>query len=511
MTVEVSRPILMARGLNLDHRRVRVLADIDIDVYPAEIHFVVGVVGSGKSALVEVLSGSWPASSGTMVVDGVEQPPFPDLKVARAAGIVSIPQNLALVPALGAADNIFLGSTAAAYGRSASSRGMSSGDQLEDRVHAVLEQLGDTFDVAVPVEDLSRIRRILVAFARAIVSRPRVVILDEVIDGLSEADANRVLQIVRELRDRGISIVLVTSQIERALSLADRVSVVRRGRVRWTKRSEEVDESQLLDAVLGLDDRAVFPARSRALGTGSSKDSVGKVEGAVEARAVLELKDVSTNELSNIYMKVSPGRILGVFGNRGAGQSELLKVMAGIIQPLLGEVLLNGTPVSRASKHEIAYMRPTASKLPPPGVLATLKHFAEDLNELGERLFAFAKNDSFVPPPRSRMAAQAADDPVAVHARREEIEKLLQHKPHLLLLDDPAGGGDGTSKSEVYRAIRTLADSGVAVVVTSDDLPELHSLSDELVVLRRGKLIGLVDPLSSSLQATLDMAKGKRG
>ncbi len=470
------------------HKRfggVVALDGVRLEVAPGEVHALVGENGAGKSTLMKVLSGVERADSGEMRFDGRPWRPSGPVE-ARRGGVAMVHQELALAPHLTVAENIALGAEPAPGGIV---RRFLPLDRRAMRATAgrVLERLGHGgLDPDRRVASLTPATRQLVEIGRALAAEASVVVMDEPTSSLGRHDADRLLEVVRRLRDDGLSVVYISHFLEEIRRVADRWTVLRDGRTVGTGRMSDVDEQGLVERMIGRSLDAVFPPRR-----GPAGEVALRVEG-LRGRSLPR----------SASLEVRRGEIVGLAGLVGAGRSELLRAVAGLDPITSGSVTLDGVEIARGSgprsrlgrglgflsedrKGEGLALRMTVAEnlllsklrsVAPGGVLSR-RRMIEETERWVARLAV-----------RSGRPDRTIGTLSGGNQQKVAIARLLHQDASVLLLDEPTRGIDIGSKVEVYRLLDELAREGRAIVVASGHLPELLGLCDRIAVMHRGTL-----------------------
>src|SRR5690606_1702886 len=324
-STQTTPPVLSTRALSKDYGPVRVVSDISLAFHAGSIHALLGENGAGKSTLIKMLSGQISPSEGEVLVDG-EARQLRSVRDGQQLGIIALPQELTLVPTLGAAENIFLGI------RRPGSRGLVDRRKLDAAAAAELERLGQRIPLDVPVGELSAVQQTMIAIARALARDARVLILDEPTAALTDTETEQLFTVLRALRDAGTGIVYVSHRLEEVFALADTATVMRNGRHVWTKAISETDTDDVVSAMIGREHGQVYPPRAGA-----------------EGDVILEVENLEGYTLRGVSLTARSGRVLGIAGLAGSGRSELLKIVAGAQRARAGVVRLAGSDVTRHS------------------------------------------------------------------------------------------------------------------------------------------------------------------
>lgn len=470
-------PVLRATGLAKDYGPVRVVADMDLTLHRASIHALMGENGAGKSTVIKMLSGAAKSTEGTMTLG--QQPYTPaSVHEAQQAGVVALPQEIVLVPSLTVADNVFLG--LAAHSRA----GVLQRGEQRRIASEVLDRLGQRLPMSVPVGELSPVQQTMVALARALVRQARVLILDEPTAALTDAEIEQLFEVLRGLRDAGTSILYVSHRMEEVFALSDTVTVMRNGSLVWTKPIGELDQPAVVAAMIGRESQPHELTRRNR-----------------DTHVVLEVERLSGRRLTDVSFSVTRGMVLGVAGLAGSGRSELLRTLAGAQRARHGNIRFEGVDLTHASIRE--HMRHGVALVPEERRKQALmlgNSIAENiaLANLSRVSRAAVVNNRLV-----RTVAEQAMSALRIRAtsitqvvgelsggnqQKVVLGKYLEGEPRLLLLDEPTRGIDVGTKEEIHALVDRLAGDGMTVVVVSSEIPELLRMSDEIVVLREGRV-----------------------
>jgi rhamnose transport system ATP-binding protein len=454
---------------------------VSFDVRPGEVHALLGENGAGKSTLIRLMSGALVPDEGEVRVSG-ERVRFVRPGDARRHGIATVYQELLLFPDLTVAENIFLGNAprtrlGALDWRAMRARARELLDSLESR----------ELDVDARLGDLTVANRQRVEIARALSQDPRVLIMDEPTASLAEGDVQRLMEVVRRLRDRGVAIVYVSHKLPEIFALADRVTVLRDGALIGTRAVAEIDEQGLISMMVGRSIDQLFP----------------KLE-AVMGEPALEVEDLRyRNVVNGVSFAVRAGEILGIAGLVGAGRTETALTIFGITPATGGRIKIGGRPVvidspRRARDLGIAYI-PEDRGL--QGLIrsqtirenisltildrisrATVVDRREELRRTEEAIGQFGI--------RARSPEQRVRELSGGNQQKVVLGKWLGAGPKVLLMDEPTRGIDVGAKSEVHALMSRLAQQGLAIVMISSELPEVLGMSDRVLVMSGGEIVG---------------------
>jgi ABC-type sugar transport system ATPase subunit len=461
---------------------VTALDAIDLGIEAGAVHAIVGENGAGKSTLLKIVAGAERPDAGEIRWDGAAVT-LTSPRDALRRGITVIYQELALVPALGADANIFLG-------MERSRHGVLDAEAMRVAAATALAELGLSIDPSLPVARLSVAQRQIVELARALVRDARLVALDEPTATLTVHEVAHLATQIERLTARGIAVVFVSHRLDEVRRLASRITVLRDGRRVWTGATIDVDDQSLIRHMVGRD---VAYVRHPA-GREPEPAPVLSVRGLTRAPA---FHDVS--------FSVRPGEIVGVAGLVGAGRTEVARALAGIEPWDAGDVTVAGAPY-----------RP---RTPRDAIARGIAYLPEDRQRDGLVLRFRVRENTTLPVLRrfvrrgriqpaeeiraARVAAIAVDlrpSPADVerptvqlsggNQQKVVIAKWLLTDARIVMFDEPTRGVDVGAKVDLHRQIRGLADLGKAVLLISSELPELLALSDRVVVMRGGRVAG---------------------
>jgi ribose transport system ATP-binding protein/rhamnose transport system ATP-binding protein len=486
------------RGLSKDYGSIRVVNDIHISVSAGTIHALLGENGAGKSTLIKMVAGVIPPDAGHLEIDGQRQQPK-NVADAQALGIVALPQELTLVPGLGAAENIYLGQ------RQPGSLGVINHRRLERNAREQMIRLGQSIPMNTPVGELSAVQQTMVALARALARNARVLVLDEPTAALTDTETEQLFDVLRGLRAAGTSIIYVSHRLEEVFRLADAATVMRNGSLVWTKPINETTTNDVVAAMIGRSQGEIFPPRS--------KD---------EGIEVLRVTDLTGYRLRGVSIAARSGRVLGIAGLAGAGRSELLKIIAGAQKAVDGEVridgkVIRGNSVKRAMVAGVALVpeeRRSQGLIMKESIqgniaLANLPRVSRFGVASRRRERAMATRKVAELQIKAASVRQPVEELSGGNQQKVVLAKYLEQKPRVLLLDEPTRGIDIGTKAEIYTLVRGLASQGVAVIVVSSEIPELLGIADEIAVLHQGTLTGVVPAAETDEQSILHYCYGK--
>lgn len=474
--------ILEIKNISKTFPGVKALQNVNFDLKRGEVHALVGENGAGKSTLIKILAGVYRPDKGGEIKLGWTDTAITDPIASIRAGISVIYQDISLFPNLSIEENICIGNVKGAFINRTEQRRIAQD---------ALRILGIEVNPSTMLGDVSIGVQQLVAIAKAVHFDAKVIIMDEPTASLSSAEVNRLYEIVEKLRERGITILYISHKLEEVFRLADRITVLRDGHCIGTYPKSSLSEEELVSKMVGrhleIDDR-----------------KKGKTDGDV----ILELKGLSRNkEYEDCSFMLKAGEVVGVTGLVGAGRSELFQSVFGISRPDCGEILLHGKPATifspkNAIKQGIVYLpenRLLQGIIPKQSMKAnlTVTIMAQICNNLG-----FFKKESEqqicndyissldIRPPLPEMRIENMS---GGNQQKVVLGKWLATNPSVFIADEPTAGVDIGAKAEIHRIIRKLAENGMGVIVISSELPEILAVSDRIVIMKKGHIVGEMD------------------
>jgi putative multiple sugar transport system ATP-binding protein len=484
--------ILEMRGITKTFPGVKALQDVNLEVERGEIHAICGENGAGKSTLMKVLSGVYPHGSydGEIVFDG-EPCRFTGIRDSEARGIVIIHQELALAPNLSIAENIYLGNEQ-------SRRGLIDWNRTNHAAEQLLRRVGLPDSPVTPVVDLGVGRQQLVEIAKALSKEVRLLILDEPTAALNDEDSAHLLDLIRGLRDEGITCVIISHKLNEVLAIADRVTILRDGRTISTLSAGEVTEEKIISGMVGRDLDHRFPPHTSSVGAEVLRIEDWTVHSPTQHGRVL---------VRNANLTLRRGEIVGLAGLMGAGRTELAMSVFGRSYGtgISGRIVKDGKEIHLRSvrdaiRHGIAYATEDRKRYG-LNLIEDIKRnvSAAALGKLAKRGWVDDNEEYRVAEEYRRSLNIKAPTVSSVtgklsggNQQKVVLSKWIFTDPDVLILDEPTRGIDVGAKYEIYTIINRLADAGKAVLLISSELPELLGLCDRIYTLSAGRITGEV-------------------
>ncbi len=473
-------PRLRVRGLSKRFEAVRALTAADLEVQAGSIHALVGENGAGKSTLVKIITGLETADEGSLLLDGREVH-FASPMDARSGGVTAVYQDPKLFPHLDVAENLLMGI------QPTNVRGLRVDRRAMYRqASELLARIGVSIDTHTLAVGLSAADLLFVEIARALSADVRLLILDEPTAALTPAEADQLFTVVRDLRDHGASILLITHRLEELEGLADAITVLRDGADVASMPMAQTEREQIVQLMVG---------RTLAAEDRRTNSDVGE-----ERLSVVDLTSIGT--FDSVSFSVRDGEIVGMAGLVGSGRSEIAHAIFGIAGYDSGTVFVDGQAVEVRDPMQmvslgVAYVPEdrdaqglvTAFSITDNVALPLLR----TLSRLGLRSRGRERAISEQYADEMAIKAPTIDTPTSAlsggNRQKTLLAKWLATHPKVLILDEPTHGIDVGSKTEVHAIIRELAAQGMAILMISSDLPEVLLLSDRILVIADGRLV----------------------
>jgi ABC-type sugar transport system ATPase subunit len=477
----VTEPYLTAAGISKAFRGTQALRDFGLDLYPGEVHALVGQNGSGKSTFIKILSGYHAPDSGTLRIRGEAMGLPLSPRRAAASGLRFVHQNLGLAPMFTVLETIRLNDWHPALGRVNWRRERAA-------VADLLAELRIDLSPDRLVAELTPSQRAVVAIARALQGLRGgnvAIVLDEPTASLGRADSERLFETLGAMQAQGHAVLFISHRLDEVLSIADRVTVLRDGRRVMTEPVSQVSESDLVSAILGRDLGALYPEPPSEVG-----DAFLRVEGMTGATAV------------DVTLTVARGEIVGVTGLGGMGHDEIPALIYGAARTRSGRVVVDGRPIeplnprtSRAAgfaympadrERAGGVMRATLAENVTMGTVgAFFRHGFIDRRAEAATVQELLQQFQVRPPePTMTLAALSGGN-----QQKVLLAKWLQSPPSVLLLHEPTQGIDVGSRQQVFQIIKRTAEAGAAVLMSSAEYSDLAHICNRVLVMRSGRLV----------------------
>lgn len=471
--------LLEMKGICKQFSGTQVLFDVDFDLTRGELHALVGENGAGKSTLIKILAGIYQTDAGQIAFEG-KPVKFKSPKEAIFAGISTIHQEFNLVDNLDIAANVFLG-------REKITAGLIHNKSIYEQTRRLLRRIDSNLDAKERVKNLGVAEKQLVEICKALSVNSRIVVMDEPTAVLSAKEIDKLFEVIRGLKRDGLAIIYISHRLEELSHIADRVSVLRDGKMAGELKTNDFAKDVITRMMIGRDLVEQFPSVTKTIG-----------------ETILRVDSLSCDtKIRNISFEVKKGEILGISGLVGSGRTELARAIIGIDRIIAGKIYLNNKQVMidspiKAKKLGVV-MIPEERKS--EGLILSmdiennisLPYLDTMSNFLLVSTAKTAGNGSeiihklTIKPDRLNIKTRNLS---GGNQQKVVIGKWIYKNHKVLIFDEPTRGVDVGAKAQIYKIISDLAKSGAAIIMISSDLPEIIGMSDRVIVMRRGELAG---------------------
>ncbi|MDY3249877.1 MAG: sugar ABC transporter ATP-binding protein [Candidatus Choladocola sp.] len=473
-----NKVFLKMENISMTFPGIKALDSVQLDVREGEVHALMGENGAGKSTLIKILSGVQRPDSGSKIFIDDKEVNFMSVGDSIKNGINAIHQDLSLFPNLTVAENIYLGR---------SKNGKVNWKECDRIARDAMDVLGITIDIHEQLGNLSMAKQQLVAIARAISFKSRLLIMDEPTATLSFSEVRMLYTIIEKLKKQGIAILFISHKLDEVFEVSDRVTVLKDGKYVGCREIQELDENQLVQMMVG---RSVVYAALNGESYAGEK--------------ILEVKNLcKKGNFKDISFTLHKGEILAFTGLVGAGRSEVVKALFGLNPPDSGEIYLNGEKiniknVAQAIQNRIAFI-PEDRHAEGLILAMTMKDNISlpilDRILTGLRFINRKKVDESAKNYIEKLSIRPSQPEKLVrnfsggNQQKIAVAKWLVTKPDILIIDEPTHGVDIASKTEIHRLLKDLAKEGMAIIMVSSEWQEVFALSDRVLVMRHGHIV----------------------
>ena len=485
------------------------LNDVSFKIRRGEIHGICGENGAGKSTLMKILSGVYPHDTydGSVIFNG-EELLLGESAIQEAGnkGIAIVYQELTLVPTMSVGENVFLG-------REPVERGSINWNKLYANTREILEKYQLDVPPHVIVKTLGVGKMQMVEIAKALSEKALVLILDEPTSALSEAEIDKLMDILRILKSNGITCIYITHKLEELFRITDKVTVMRDGKEIVTEETKNLTQEKLVKYMVGREMKERFPKASR---------TPGNVIFKVEDLQALDPNEATRKVLNGVSFDVRKGEILGIAGLMGAGRTELVMTLFGEYGKIInGKILLNDLEIKPGSAREainagLSLVPEDRKRMGLVLIQSILKNISlPNLDQFSSffRIDADAELQASMQQSKN-LTIKTPSLEVAVETlsggnqQKVVISKWLMSKPLVLIMDDPTRGIDVGAKYEIYKLMNDLAEKGVAIIMISSDLEEVLGMSDRIMVMCRGHSTTTLSVAEATVERVMALATG---
>ncbi|MEN6524713.1 MAG: sugar ABC transporter ATP-binding protein [Anaerolineaceae bacterium] len=490
--------ILVMENISKSFPSVKALDNVQLSVKKGTVHALMGENGAGKSTLMKVLIGLYTPDSGKIIFNG--QPVIlHDTAAALKMGISMIHQELSPIPYMTVAENIYLGR------EPMNKVGLVDRKAMLSKTKGLLEQLDIHVDPASLMKDISIANTQMVEMAKAISYNSKLIIMDEPTSAITEREVEHLFNLIRSLKEKGVSIIFITHRIDEVFEIADEITVFRDGHYIATVPARETDKNSLISMMVGRELTNIFPKEEAEIG-----------------EVVLSVKNLNRKgKVNDVSFDLRRGEILGLAGLMGAGRTEIIESIFGIAKVESGEIFIKGQKVRIAKpedaiRHGMALLTEDRRSSGIMGVLsvrdnmiiANLKQFTKR-GFLHNRLINETCNKE-----RSRLDIKTPSMDQLINLlsggnqQKVLVSRWLLTSPDILILDEPTRGIDVGAKAEIHRLMSKLAQEGKAILMISSELPEILGMSDRVIVMHEGCLTGEFTRAEASQENIMRAATG---
>ena len=495
----MSTKIISMNNIRKEFSGVHVLKGVDFNIYDGKIMALLGENGAGKSTLMKILTGVYEKTSGEILLGGKEVN-LADTKESQDAGIAIIHQELNLIRHLSIGENIFLGREPITKMRNINWK------QLYEESRKWLDKLGLKEDPRELVGNISVGKQQLVEIAKALSLDAKVIIMDEPTGALTVSETEKLFEVIRELKEQGHSIVYISHRLKEIFEICDDVTVLRDGELIGERSIEGLDEDQIIEMMVGRKLEEQYPRITCNPG-----------------EVVLDVKDVSNQFVKDVSFQLHECEILGIAGLMGAGRTELARTLYGIYPKGRGEVFLNNKKVALRNPKEalsqgIAYVSEDRKangivlglSVRENVTLAALKSYSGILGNISK-----AKEEKAAQDYIGRMSIKTSGTKQLIkylsggNQQKVSLAKNLDANPKVLILDEPTRGVDVGAKKEIYELINQFKKEGMSIIMISSEIPEILGMSDRIMVMHEGKIMGTLSREEATQEKIMSLAVGK--
>ena len=502
--------IVEMRNINKSFPGVKALSNISFSVKPGEVHVLLGENGAGKSTLMKVLSGVYQPDSGSIVLNGVEHSKL-NPRISREGGISIIYQELSVVNWLDIRENIFMGRM-----QSKKIGPVSTIDyaKLNQDTKKLLKQVNlDKYEPNKMASELSISEKQMLEIAKAISFDAKCIVMDEPTSSLTESEVKKLFEIIRDLKSKGIGIVFISHKLSEIKEIGDRISILKDGNYVGTWNVSDLSEEDMVRLMVGRELEKSYQEGHGAFG-----------------EVVFEVKNLSRKDgkVRDFHMQVRKGEIVGLSGLVGAGRSEAMEAIFGAVPKTSGEILLegkrltihtpydalkNGIGLVTENRRETGFFQNFSNKrnisiasLLKKSKLGGVCGLIQEKSE--KQMAEKAKLDLQI---KWASDAQLTKNLSGGNQQKVILGKWISAGVKVLIFDEPTKGIDVGTKSEIYKMMRRLAESGIIVIVVSSEMPELLAVCDRIMVMAEGKVRGEFDIAEATEEKLAMLATGNGG
>ena len=493
MAAENGEHILKINGITKSFPGVMALKNVSLEVKRGQVHGIVGENGAGKSTLMKILSGVFKPDSGHFEFDGQKVESTTPVESLRM-GLSIIYQEFNLIKMMSVGENIFLGRFKETHGMKGTHK----------KARELLDSIGSKINTHTLVNDLSVSEKQMVEIAKALSFDSKLIIMDEPSSSLTAGEMARLVQIIHDLRNRGITILYISHKLDEIFELCDTVTVMRDGMMIDTKPVKEMTRNDMIAKMIGRSIDQEYPERPRCVG-----------------ETIMSVSGINTSKLHDISFELKKGEILGLVGLVGAGRTEIVRAIFGADKVPGRKITVNGMPLHLRS--------------PKDGIKCGMGYISEDRKELGLILKFSIENNIVMGNIEKIKKGFLLNNKLLSNMADRQIESLsiktpsrstkvltlsggnqqkvivgrwLEKDSQILLMDEPTRGIDVGAKYEIYLLMKRIAEAGGSIIFISSELPEVLHMSNRVLTITNGRITGEFNPETFDAHTIMDKAIG---
>jgi ribose transport system ATP-binding protein len=491
----MNQSILSLRNITKHYPGVVALDHVSMDFEKGEVHALLGENGAGKSTLIKVISGAVIPDSGSVIIYGKEFHRL-DPALAKKQGVEVIYQEFNLVDSLSVAENICLGER---YGKLVDYR------RMRDVALEIFKTMGVHVPVDAPVNTLPASQQQLVEIAKAISKKARILIMDEPSAPLSVSEVQKMFDIIRLLKESGVTIIYISHRLDEIFEIADRVSVMRDGHYIQTLITSRTDRNELIRLMVGRELKESYPVKRNAIG-----------------ESILRLEGLCGNGVKDISLTLHKGEILGLAGLVGAGRTELVRLVFGADRKDAGDIIIRGEKadirlpsdairngvglIPEDRKQQGCFLEKSVDwNITIASIKRLSRYLLLDRNKEADTSRRFIDVFAIKTPSGKQLVKNLSGG----NQQKVVIAKTIATDSDILIFDEPTRGIDVGAKQEIYALMCALAEQGKAILMITSDMAELLGVSDRIIVLAHGRVAGELQKESFSQIRVLELASAE--
>lgn len=490
------RPLVELRHIYKEFPGVKVLQDISIEFYPGKVHVLLGENGAGKSTIIKVISGVYQADKGEVIVHGQKQN-FTNIRQSQQKGISVIHQELSVIEDLTVYENIFLG-------REIKKNGFLDKNAMIIQTKELMKSIDIDIDPRAYIRDLNNGEKQMVEIVRAVSQNSEMVVMDEPTSSLSDHEVNALFTVIKKLKSENVAVIYISHRLKEILEIGDTLTVLRDGILVDTVPVSDVSEQQMVTMMVGRE----------------MKQYYYKAERPAEKEVVLEVNHLSKKGVfEDISFQLYKGEILGIAGLIGAGRTEMMRAVFGAdsvdsgTRKLFGEEYKPKTPKEVIEKgmglipedrrqQGLLLEKSVKENVSLASIKKHLKRGFIDFKWEKLSVKEYIKKISIKTPSEKTIVKNLSGG----NQQKVVIAKWLLADSRILIMDEPTRGIDVNAKSEIYALMKNFVENGGSIVMISSELPEILGVANRIMVMREGRITGIVDEKDAAEEKVMEMA-----